>query len=478
MNSVVLINPPLTLEDRYGKDMKRFGAVSEPLGLAYIAGYLESLNIPVRILDSQAEGMTIAEVVSAISSGNEKLIGITMLTPAFGVVKALCRKIKMICPNRTIVLGGAHCTVLPERTLKEIPEADIICIGEGEITFSEIAQMKDLSSLSGIKGIYFRTKDSLIKTDERPPVQDLDRIPPPARHLLPMGKYHLTASRVSGSGYCPTILVARGCPFSCTFCSRTFGRTFRTHSISRIVSEIQSLIDTYQISQLNIEADTLTVNKKFIKSLCIGLFESGISRQVRWTCESRVDTVDEELLKLMHKAGCWQISYGVETGSQRLLDSINKSISLEQIEQVFQITKKVGITIRGFFMLGLPGETPEESQATIDFAKKLNPLWAQFTVTVPYPGTKMFEDIDQKGKIRTYNWEKYNTWSGWQGSEDIPFVPDNRTVEELRNLQKRALREFYLRPVVVLQFLKHMQSWKELQKYLVGAMVLLKSKFR
>ena len=478
MNSVVLINPPLTLEDRYGKDMKRFGAVSEPLGLAYIAGYLESLNIPVRILDSQAEGMTIAEVVSAISSGNEKLIGITMLTPAFGVVKALCRKIKMICPNRTIVLGGAHCTVLPERTLKEIPEADIICIGEGEITFSEIAQMKDLSSLSGIKGIYFRTKDSIIKTDERPPVQDLDRIPPPARHLLPMGKYHLTASRVSGSGYCPTILVARGCPFSCTFCSRTFGRTFRTHSISRIVSEIQSLIDTYQISQLNIEADTLTVNKKFIKSLCIGLFESGISRQVRWTCESRVDTVDEELLKLMHKAGCWQISYGVETGSQRLLDSINKSISLEQIEQVFQITKKVGITIRGFFMLGLPGETPEESQATIDFAKKLNPLWAQFTVTVPYPGTKMFEDIDQKGKIRTYNWEKYNTWSGWQGSDEIPFVPDGRTVEELRNLQKRALREFYLRPVVVLQFLKHMQSWKELQKYLVGAMVLLKSKFR
>ncbi|MEI6261387.1 MAG: radical SAM protein [Deltaproteobacteria bacterium] len=293
-----------------------------------------------------------------------------------------------------------------------------------------------------------------------------------------MEKYHLTASRVSGNGYCPTILVARGCPFSCTFCSRTFGRTFRTHSISRIVSEIQSLMDTYQISQLNIEADTLTVNKKFIKTLCIGLIESGISRRIQWTCESRVDTVDQELLELIHKAGCWQISYGVETGSQRLLDSINKSVSLEQIEQVFRITKRVGISIRGFFMLGLPGETPAESQATIDFAKKLNPLWAQFTVTVPYPGTKMFEYLDQQGKIRTYNWEKYNTWSGWQGSEEIPFVPDGRTVEELRNLQKRALREFYLRPEVVFQFMKHVQSRQDLQKYFVGVMVLLKSKFR
>jgi radical SAM superfamily enzyme YgiQ (UPF0313 family) len=237
-------------------------------------------------------------------------------------------------------------------------------------------------------------------------------------------------------------------------------------------------MDTFRISQLNIEADTLTVNRKFIKALCHGLIDSGINRKIRWTCESRVDTVDGEILDLMHQAGCWQISYGVETGSQRLLDSINKSISLEQIERVFQMTKKAGISIRGFFMLGLPGETPQESQATIDFAKKLNPLWAQFTVTVPYPGTSMYEDLDKQGKIRTHDWTKYNTWSGWQGNRDIPFIPDGRTAEELQSLQKRALREFYLRPVVALQFLKHIQSWKDFQKYFAGVMVLLKSRFR
>ena len=478
MRSVILVNPPLMLEDRYGKDMKRFGAVSEPLGLAYIAGYLESLKIPVRIIDSQAEGMTIADVVASILSGNEGIVGITLLTPYFRVVKALCRQIRRNGPDRTIILGGPHCTVLPERTLNEIPEADIVCIGEGEITLSEIAQANDNSCLSTINGICFREGYTIVKTGIRPPIQDLDQIPPPARHLLPMKKYHLTASRVSGNSYCPTILVARGCPFSCTFCSRTFGRTFRAHSVGRILSEIQALIDAYRISQVNIEADTLTVNKTFIKALCNGLIESGISRQIRWTCESRVDTVDEDILSLMHQAGCWQISYGVETGSQHLLDSINKSISLKQIEQVFQLTKKAGMTIRGFFMLGLPGETPEESRATINFAKKLNPLWAQFTITVPYPGTKMYEELDRQGKIRTHNWESYNTWSGWQGSQEVPFIPDGRTVAELQALQKQALREFYLRPKVAVQFLKHVTSWKDLYKYFLGATVLVKSKFR
>lgn len=261
MNSVILINPPLTLEDRYGKDMKRFGAVSEPLGLAFIAGYLEHLKIPVRILDSQAEIMSIADVVTAISSGDEKLIGITMLTPAFGVVKALCRQIKIHCPDRTIVLGGAHCTVLPERTLNEIPDADIVCIGEGEVTFSEIAQMKDLSLLFGIIGICFRADDTLIKTGERQSVHDLDRIPPPARHLLPMGKSHLMASRVSGSAYCQQFWLPR-VPIFLHINSMTFERTFPAPTTS--AESYQIFIDGYiQISQLNIEADTSVLENKY-----------------------------------------------------------------------------------------------------------------------------------------------------------------------------------------------------------------------
>ncbi|MBF0413800.1 MAG: radical SAM protein, partial [Desulfamplus sp.] len=240
--------------------------------------------------------------------------------------------------------------------------------------------------------------------------------------------------------------------------------------------EIDILIKTYNISQLNIEADTLTANKKFLKELCHNLIEKGINRKISWTCESRVDTVNEEILMLMKQAGCWQISYGVETGNQRLLDMINKSVSLEQVEDVFRLTKKIGISIRGFFMLGLPTETPAESLQTIRFAKKLDPLWAQFTLTIPYPGTKMFNDLDQKGLIKNYDWNDYNTWSGWKGQTTLPYVSQGRTVEELVKLQKMALRQFYLRPSVVLRFILNIKSLNDLMKYFQGFIVLVKSK--
>jgi anaerobic magnesium-protoporphyrin IX monomethyl ester cyclase len=471
--SVVLINPPLSLTERYGKDMKKFGAVSEPLGIAYIAAYLESQNIRVRIIDAQAENMSIAEVVQNILDHKDDLIGISVLTPVFGAAQKLCRLLKIDYPEGVIVLGGPHCSALPERTLKEIPEVDVVCIGEGELTMVDIVKNRD--QLHQVQGICFRKKDSIIKTDPRPYLKDLDIIPPPARHLLPMEKYHLTASRVSGDSYCPTIIVARGCPFKCTYCSRSFGRTFRAHSIGRIISEIKMLIDKYHVSQINIEADTLTANKKFLTNLLNEMLAKGISKKIRWTCESRVDTVDENLLKLMKKAGCWQISYGVETGSQRLLDTINKSITLKQVQEIFAITKKIGISIRGFFMLGLPTETQAESLQTIAFAKKLDPLWAQFTITIPYPGTAMFDDLDAKGLIRTYDWTKYNTWSGWKGEKEIPFVVQGRTPEELSALQKKALRDFFFRPAVIYRFIKSIKSLDDIKKYLSGFATLVKS---
>lgn len=477
--SVVLINPPLSLEDRYGKDMQKFGAVSEPLGLAYIAAYLETVDVPVRIIDAPALEMGIDDVIEDLSMHADVVVGITMLTPAFKVAAKLCSAIKHSFSDRVIVLGGAHPTALPERTLQEIPAADIVCIGEGEVTMSEVVSSclgKD-RRLSEIKGICYRDAQEIITTERRDAVRNLDLIPPPARHLLPMERYHLTASRVSGADFCPTIIVARGCPFSCTYCSRTFGKTFRAHSIDRIISEIKALIVDYQVAQINIEADTLTVNKKFITELCNALIRHKISEKVKWTCESRVDTVNENMLKLMKRAGCWQISYGVETGTQRLLDMINKSVSLQQIEDIFALTKRIGISIRGFFMLGLPTETREDSLATIAFAKKLDPLWAQFTVTIPYPGTKMFDDLDSIGEIRSYDWSTFNTWSGWKEGQTLPFITEGRTMMELVKLQKQALRQFYIRPRVVFRFLKNMRSIYDLQKYLTGFYVLAKSKF-
>ncbi len=475
VKSVVLVNPPLQLQDRYGKDMKHFGGVAEPLGLAYIASYLESKNINVRIIDSQADTLTLDEVVRNIIEHGDDVVGITMLTPMYGVVKQLCETLKRDYAHGTIVLGGVHCTALPERTLQEISEADIVCIGEGEITLAEIVLSAD-HELGHIRGICFRQGEKLIKTGHREFLNELDALPPPARHMLPIKKYHLTASRVGESAYCPTIIVARGCPFSCSYCSHPLGKHFRTHGVKRILHEIHDLIEHYDVFQINIEADTLTVNNEFLNSLCNALIESGLHQRVQWTCESRIDTVNEEILELMRRAGYWQISYGVETGSQRLLDRIHKSIQLVDIERVFLMTQKIGIAIRGFFMLGLPTETKEESLMTIAFAKKLNPLWAQFTLTIPYPGTPMFEELSKNGFIRTYDWRLYNTWSGWRGTIELPYVPEGRSVEELVSLQKYAMRSFYFRPKVFWRFIRRVRSVNTFKKYIMGLWVLIKSK--
>ena len=472
----LLINPPFFPEERYGKNLKHFGAINEPLGLAYLAANLELHNYPVKILDCTALDINPEKIPQELKKDYYNLIGLTMLTPMYSRVKETVQIIKRACPQAKIIVGGAHPTALPRETLEKIKAIDYVCIGEGEHTIVELAHALDKKKdINQITGLAFRKNGQIILTQTRELEKNLDIFPPPARHLLPIEKYRLTASRTQKSSFCPTLIIARGCPFNCSYCSRTFGKTFRHHSVKRVIQEIESLIKQYNASELNLEADNLTIDQNFLSSLCHEIIERKINQKIQWTCESRMDLVNEDLLRKMHEAGCWQISYGVESGVQRLLDLINKEEKLEDMERAFAITKKVGITIRGFFMLGLPTETYQESLETIEFAKKLDPLWAQFTITTPFPGTPMFEMLKEKGEIRTFNWEHYNTWAGWTESE-IAFLPKGRTLKELKALQKKALISFYLRPKVFFRFIKSINSWPTFKKYLRGLLTLLKAK--
>lgn len=472
----IFINPPFLLQDRYGKDLKNFGAVSEPLGIAYIAAILEKNNYPVSIIDAPALNLRASDIIKQLAKDPPDLVGITVLTPMHDVLKILAREIKENFSKIKIVIGGAHATALPKEILSEIKEIDYVCIGEGEETITDLVRfLEGKKEISEVDGLVYRIDGEVVFNKPRDFIRDLDEIPLPARHLLPMERYTLTTSKTKGVGYCPTLIVARGCPFNCCYCSHPFGRNFRHHSVEKILSEIKDLISKHNINQMNLEADTLTVDKKFFLDLCQGLIRVGISQKVRWTCESRVDTIDEEMLEAMKGAGCWQISYGVESGVQRLLDIINKGEKIEQIERIFRITQKKGITIRGFFMLGLPTETTEESWQTINFAKKLNSLWAQFTITIPYPGTTLFDMLRKDNEIRTFDWSCYNTWAGWAGKE-LPYVPKGRTVKELQGLQRKALISFYLRPKAFLKFLRQVNSLRTLNKYLLGLFILVKNK--
>jgi len=474
MIKVLLINPPLTVTERYGTEMKEFGGVSEPLGLAYIAGNLEKNGFRVGIVDAPPQEVSIEDIVTHHIDEEITLVGITFLSPMFDSVRKLANRIKELHPNVKIIVGGPHPSALPEDTLKEIQSIDYVCIGEGERTIVEVAEfLSGEREIKDIKGLAYKNSNGVRINEPRPIEKNLDTLPKPSRHLLPMTKYKLTGSRTKGSVFCPTIILARGCPFDCQFCSHPFGKTFRHHSVERIIGEIEELVENYGTRQINFEADTLTIDKRFVVELCQRIIDRKLD--ISWTCESRMDTIDEEMLRIMKKAGCWQISYGVESGSQRLLDIIHKGITKEKVIETFKITKKIGISIRGFFMLGLPTETVEESYQTIKFAKKLNPLWAQFTVTIPYPGTPMFAQLDKEGSIRHYDWSNYNTWGGW-ADKMLPYVPEGRTENELKNLQKKAMRMYYMRPGAFFNQLKTISSYDDIKKLAKGFIILVKTK--
>jgi len=451
---IVLINPPYLAEERYGKDLAKLGPTSEPLGLAYLAAVLEQDGHEVFIWDAMVTP-AIPRITSAIS--NADLIGVSILTPAYDAAKKIIRFVHSIS-DAPIVVGGAHVTALPQETLKDILEVDYVVKGEGEESILEVLEAPTMFG----EGRIFTNMNIL----------NLDNLPFPARHLLPMDKYKLTASRTQ-RGHSYTISVARGCPFHCTYCSRINGRKVRFRNMESILTELHYLIGKYDAKEINFEADTFTLKKSFVMNLCTEIIKSGYHKWISWTCESRVDTMDADMLKLMRAAGCWQISYGIESGNQRLLDFMKKGTNLAQIRKTIHLTEAAGIGTRAFFMLGIPTETQYESQQTIDFAKELNAEWTQFTLTVPFPGTEMYEWVQEHEPDRlSPNWSDYQTHAGWKGGP-LAYVPRGRTTEEMCKLQRQAYRAVYLRPRSLRRHIKNIR-WSTLPKYARGALALLK----
>jgi anaerobic magnesium-protoporphyrin IX monomethyl ester cyclase len=471
---VLLVNPPYSAEERYGKDLGRFGPLNEPLGLAYIAAVLERAGHEVSILDAPALGISSQDIPQLVRDRDYQVMGVTMLTPMYGRSVEVIRTVREAFPGMVIVVGGAHPTILPEETLGSNPEIDFAVMGEGEEVMSALVRsLEKEDDPFQIPGLAFRKDGRAHVNPPRPLIGDLDDLPMPARHLLPMDAYRMTRSR-SRSSHAFTVSVARGCPFDCAFCCRIFGRKVRHHSVGRILDEIRTLVDAYGAEEINLEADTLTLNKSFLLSLCDGLIRSGLTGRIIWTCESRVDTVNADLLRRMKEAGCWQISYGAETGTQRLLDLIHKGITLEQIRKTFALTKKIGINIRAFYMLGIPTETREESLRTISFAKELDAQWSQFTVFTPFPGTELYRVALQEGGLRSRDWSDFKTHGGWTEG-GLAYVPQGRSLEEMKGLQKQAYRAVYMRPRVILRFLKSVDSFQKLMVYASGLWVLIKT---
>jgi anaerobic magnesium-protoporphyrin IX monomethyl ester cyclase len=369
-----------------------------PLGLAFVAASLEKAGYQAAILDNYNLKKPIEEVKQELKRLEPEIVGITCGSVTYRRCLETAQAVKEVLPSCKVVVGGWQPTYMPE-SLLQYPEIDYLVMGEGEQAMVQLADSlakdEDRSAVAKIPGVAYMRNGKIVQTAPTF-MQDLDQIPFPARHLLPMEIYdriipYLDASPVD------TMNVIRGCPYHCAYCEtkKLWGPTCRAFSPTRIAAEIEHLVQNFGSRGVYFVGDNFTINKKRTVELCNLMKKEKLD--IKWVCDTRVDQVSRELLREMKSAGCQTIWFGVESGSARILEKLNKKITMEQISHAFKLCKEQGIQLACSFMVGIPGETVEDMNATFKFARKLDPDWCQFNTYVAVPGSKLYDEIMANG---------------------------------------------------------------------------------
>ena len=390
---ILLINPaPPTKSPWY------IGQKVPPLGLAYVAAALEKKGFHVEIVDNYLLEKPIDYIKQIVRRLDPQIVGIACSSVTYRGCVETAKAVKEVFPSCKVVVGGPHPSFIPDSMLQH-PEIDYVVLGEGERAIVELAtnitRGEDDRAIAKILGVAYRRAGKMIKTAPSF-ISDLDQIPYPARHLLPMHLYDRTIEYLSVRPV-DTMNVIRGCPYNCEFCEtkHLWGQTCRAFSPPRVVEEIDHLVKNYGSKGIYFLGDNFTVQKKRTIEICELIKKYKLD--IEWVCDTRVDLISRGLLKKMKDAGCRTIWFGVESGSPPILKKINKGITLEQAVHAFKLCREEGIQIACSFMLGIPGETVNDMKATFKFAKKLNPDWCRFNIFVAVPGSGLYEEIMRSG---------------------------------------------------------------------------------
>ncbi|MBL8018343.1 MAG: cobalamin-dependent protein [Leptospirales bacterium] len=438
---VLLIVPPGTMEESYGRLSAAAGELPM-LGLAYVAASLRDQGHDVKIIDYEVNAWSLKRVRPDIEDWRPDVVGMTAYITNLRRCGAVAKIVKEVDPGITVILGGPQVSVFPEEGFTS-PHVDIIALSEGEVIIRNVMNaLGDVEKLKKVKGIWFRHGSEIIQNERESLVDNLDMLPPPALDLYEMHKY-FPASHVRGRKVAH-LLTSRGCPFKCTFCETklTFGRSFRYHSKERVIEDMMSLVKQ-GYNSFQFYDDIFTVNKKRVEELCHAIIDSGF--KVQWMCWTRTNCVSPDLLALMKKAGCYLITFGAESGNEESLKLIKKNLGVEKNFEGIKMTHDAGIRTMSSFMLGLPGETPEMTQKTIQFALDSLLDYAIFPITEPYPGTEMWVDAQKYGTFDTSGKFKNNLLS----ENSAVWVPHGRNREELEKFAASAMRQFYFRPRII-----------------------------
>ena len=471
---VLFLNPPSLTGELWMKEVGRCGrkAIGGELfpqtGLAYLAAMVEREGQTARIIDAMAEPISLDDLVAECRRWAPHIIIANSATPTIkndsSVLERLAKATNALCG-----FSGPHVSVLPEETLRN-STADFGLVNEAEETVAEltriaVANLGDpattRAALSGIVGLVWRSSDGIHINPSRPMIENLDTLPFPARHLLPNNKYRMPFFQDHPFA---TIIPTRGCPWPCTFCraGRVWGRKIRTRSVSNILEEIEILRRDFGIRHIAFMTDSLTLNRKW----AMEFFEGLIARKdpIDWICNSRVDAIDADLLVLMKRGNCRQVLYGLESGSQAILDASRKGITLEQSERAIRLTREAGLQSMAYFILGLPGETADTIRETVRFAKRIAPDYVNFHIATPFPGTDLYDQAVANNWLTSTNWDDFEE----EGSSVMQA--GELTPAELTAAQRQAMRAFYLRPTRLFRELVRLRSWAEFKAKAMAAL--------
>lgn len=443
---VLLLNPPdenngrFIREGRCTQEASVWSVLWPPITLATIGAMLSEYEVIA--LDAPATNFPFASFSDYIKKYNPNVVVYTTGSPSIENDLNIASLIKESISGAITIAIGTHVSTLDEKIMSQNPSLDIIVRGEPEVTVLECVNKlsKDfsVSALSDVAGITYRRNDQIIKNNDRLLISDLDSLPVPAWDLFDLENYRLP---LSGERFV-LVLPQRGCPWKCSFCTapQYYGSKIRSRSSDKVANEIRTIQKLYNIHDFFFWSDTFTASKKYVQDLCEAIKPLG----VRWTCNSRVDTFDAEIAQLLKDAGCWMISFGIESGDQKVLDLSQKGITPKQSEEAVHIAKKYGLKVAGHFILGLPGENTNSLNKTLEFSKRLSLDVAQFYCATAFPGTKLYNEAVKNGWIEVQ--DNLSQVDQLQLSMNIPTV----SKEEILHFKRRANRSFYLsgRPFV------------------------------